>query len=232
MPSSGLRLDLHNHTIFSKDGLLAPAVLLQEAGSRGVACLAVTDHNSIEGALECARLASLDPGLPRVIPGIELATVAGEVIGLYVTRDIPRGLTVPEAAARIRGQGGLACLPHPYDLVRRGAIARHERESAAAAVDMVEVVNGRSLAGMFNDKALALAQRHGKPAAAGSDAHRAAEVGRAFVVIDALPERDTLLELLATGRIEHVLTPAQYARNWWFQALSPPIRVRRRIFGP
>jgi hypothetical protein len=153
-------------------------------------------------------------------------------MGLYVTEGIPRGLTVSEAIARIHSQGGLACLPHPYDLVRRGVIARGERESVAASVDMIEVLNGRSLAAIFNDKALALALRHGKPFTAGSDAHRAVEVGRAFVEVAALPERDTLLDLLATGHIAHVLTPSQYARNWWFQALSPPIRVYRRVFKP
>ena len=232
MASAGLRLDLHNHTTFSPDGLLTPAALLAEAAARGVACLAVTDHDSIEGALECARLAALDPSLPRVIPGIELLTTSGEIMGLYVTEGIPRGLTVSEAIARIHSQGGLACLPHPYDLVRRGVIARGERESVAASVDMIEVLNGRSLAAIFNDKALALALRHGKPFTAGSDAHRAVEVGRAFVEVAALPERDTLLDLLATGHIAHVLTPSQYARNWWFQALSPPIRVYRRVFKP
>jgi len=121
------------------------------------------------------------PSLPRVIPGIELLTTSGEIMGLYVTEGIPRGLTVSEAIARIHSQGGLACLPHPYDLVRRGVIARGERESVAASVDMIEVLNGRSLAAIFNDKALALALRHGKPFTAGSDAHRAVEVGRAFV---------------------------------------------------
>ena len=229
MSSPGLRLDLHNHTTFSHDALLTPAALLQEGMARGIACLAVTDHNSVEGALECVRLASLDPLLPRVIPGIELATTAGEIIGFYVTRDMPRGMSVAEAVGRIHAQGGIACLPHPYDLLRRGAIARRERESAAAAVDIVEVVNGRALAPAFNEKALALARRHGKPVAAGSDAHRAAEVARAFVIVDALPERGTLLELLAAGRVEHVLQPTQYARNWWFQALSPVIRVCRGV---
>ena len=232
MSASGLWLDLHNHTVFSADGLLTPAALLEEAKARGVACLAVTDHNSIEGALECVRLASLDSGLPRVIPGIELGTTAGEVIGLYMTHDVPRGLTVSEALACIRAQGGLVCLPHPCDPVRRGAIASGARESAAAAVDMIEVVNGRSLAPRHNDRALDLARRHGKPASAGSDAHRAVEVGRAFVVVDELPERDTLLTLLRSGHIEHVLDRWQYARNWWFQAMSPPTRIRRKLLGP
>ncbi len=232
MPPSGLRLDLHNHTTFSQDGLLTPAALLEEAKLRGISCLAVTDHSSVEGALECFRLASLDPSLPRVIPGIELSTVSGEIIGFYVTRDIPKGLSVGEGIARIRGQGGLTCLPHPYDLLRHGVIAGSERESAAAAVDMVEVVNGRTLAPRFNNAALALALRHGKPHAAGSDAHRAVEVGRGYVVVDEFPERDTLLELVAAGSVEHLLRPAEYARNWWFQALSPAIRVRRRLLGP
>jgi predicted metal-dependent phosphoesterase TrpH len=83
--SSGLavlRLDLHNHTSHSADGTMNPRTLLERAAAEGIACLAVTDHNTVRGGLEALAFAEADPSLPRVIPGVELRTQVGEVIGL------------------------------------------------------------------------------------------------------------------------------------------------------
>ena len=180
MSTSGLRLDLHNHTSFSADGLMSPAQLLGAAQAKGIDCIAVTDHNTVQGALEAVALANADPSLPRVIPGIELATADGEIIGLYIWEDIPSGLPLVEAAMHIRGKGGLIYLPHPFDLFRRGAISRGARSTAAELSDIVEVVNGRSLGPLAGRKAARLAARMGKPGGAGSDAHRQAEVFLSF----------------------------------------------------
>jgi len=229
MSVSGLRLDLHNHTVFSADGLLAPAALLRRAKARGIDCIAVTDHNTVRGALEAAALAEADQSLPRVIPGIEVSTLDGEIIGLYVREDIPSGLPVVEAVRRIREQGGLVYLPHPFDMLRRGAISRAERTHAAELSDIIEVVNGRSLGPRSALKAKRLARRLGKPGGAGSDAHRKAEVGTAVVRIETYPTRDTLVSLVAAGRVEHNLGPRDYALNWGAQGLSPVTRTRRRV---
>ena len=229
--ASGLRLDLHNHTAFSPDGLMPPAELLAAAKARGLSCVAITDHNTIRGALQGVALAESDPTLPRVIPGVELSTRDGEVIGLYLSEGMPLGLSVMEAVLRIRGQGGLVCLPHPYDVLRRGTISRRELVHAAELADIIEVVNGRSLGPWCATQANALARRLGKPRGAGSDAHRVAEVGSAYVVVDALPTRDTLISLLETGSVEHGLTTWEYALNWVFQGSSPVIRLRRRLTG-
>ena len=229
MGGSGLRLDLHNHTVFSSDGLLSPRELLVEAAARGISCIAITDHDTVEGALKAAGLADADPFLPRVIPGLELSTGAGEVIGLYVREDIPARLPIDEAIKRIRGQGGLVYLPHPFDWLRRGAIEPRERERIAAQSDIIEVVNGRSLGPWCSRRAYGLARQLGKPCGAGSDAHRAAEVGLAYIVVDAVPTRDTLLSLLEQGRVENGLNPKEYTLNWGFQSLSPFTRVRRRL---
>jgi predicted metal-dependent phosphoesterase TrpH len=232
MGASGFKLDLHNHTAFSSDGLMSPAALLATAKARGLDCIAITDHKTIRGAQLGAALAESDPTLPRVIPGVELSTRDGEVIGFYVSEEIPSGLTVAEAIARIRGQGGLVCLPHPYDRLRRGTISRRELVRAAGLADIIEVVNGRSLGPWCAARARVLAGGLGKPGGAGSDAHRVAEVASVYVLVDALPTRDTLVALLETGRIEHRSRPREYAFNWVFQGLSPVTRVRRRLGGP
>ncbi len=231
MAGSGLRLDLHNHTRFSPDGLMSPAKLLQVAKARGVDCVAVTDHNTVEGALEALALSEADPSLPRVIPGIELTTAAGEIIGLYVREAIPPGLPLLESVERIREQGGLVYLPHPYDLFRRGAVCRTERLRAAESADIIEVINGRSLGPRAGNKAARLARRLGKPAGAGSDAHRKAEVGLSCVLVDAYPTPDTLASLVASGRLCNGLSPRDYTLNWGMQGLAPVTRMRRRVVG-
>ena len=231
MADSGLRLDLHNHTAFSSDGLLSPRELLVEAAARGISCIAITDHDTVEGALQAAALADADFSLPRVIPGIELSTRAGEIIGLYVREDIPSRLPVDEAVDRVRSLGGLVYLPHPFDWPRRGAIDPHERVRIAERSDIIEVVNGRSLGPWCSRRAQRLAQRLDKPRGAGSDAHRAAEVGLTYVMVSALPTRETLVPLLQSGRVVSGLTPKEYTLNWGFQSLSPLTRARRRLTG-
>lgn len=231
MPQSGLRLDLHNHTSFSTDGSMPPAVLLETAKARGIHCLAVTDHNTVEGALEALALAEADFELPRVIPGIELTTADGEIIGLYVWEDIPRGLPLLESVERIKGQGGIVYLPHPYAFFRRGAISRRARLQAALLSDMIEVVNGRSLGPDAARKSRELARTVGRPGGAGSDAHRIGEVGTAWVTVEAYPARDILVQLVTEGVIEHNLGVRRYVANLGMQSLAPATRLRHRLCG-
>lgn len=228
---SGLRLDLHNHTVYSSDGLLTPRKLLLEAAAQRISCVAITDHDTVQGALEGMALAHSDPSLPQVIPGIEVTTRSGEIIGLYIRENIPRGLPVDEAIDRIRQQGGLIYLPHPFDRLRRGAISARDRDRVAAASDIIEVVNGRSLGPWSSRKASELARQLGKAPGAGSDAHREPEVGLAYVVVDSLPTRESLVSLLECGAVGDELSPMEYTLNWGFQGLSPLTRARRRLAG-
>jgi predicted metal-dependent phosphoesterase TrpH len=228
---SRLRLDLHNHTSFSADGLLPPDELLRIAKGRGLDCIAVTDHNTVAGGLAALAISAADPSLPRVIPGVELATKDGEVVGLYIEEDIPRGLSLREAVDRIRSLGGIVYLPHPYDFFRRGAVSRKERHSAAQICDLVEVSNGRALGRRAGRKSARLAERSGKPGGAGSDAHRALEVGRAYVVVEELPIRQTLVAVVSAGHVEHSLGGWSYVLNWALQASSPLTRLWRRLAG-
>ncbi len=226
-----MRLDLHNHTCFSADGGLTPAELLQAAKARGLECVAVTDHNTTRGALTALDLSESDPSLPRVIPGVEVFTRDGEVIGLYVYEDIPRGTSLGEAVARIRELGGLVYLPHPYDVFRRGAVSSAQRENAAALSDVIEVANGRALGPRAGLNSAKLAARHGRPSGAGSDAHHAGEVGRSYVLVGESPTRETLVRLLADGTVESRLHFWDYVLNWGRQASSPATRLWRRLTG-
>jgi predicted metal-dependent phosphoesterase TrpH len=227
-PQQPFRLDLHNHTAFSSDGVMSPAKLLRTARRHGLGCVAVTDHNSVEGALQALALAEADPTLPCVIPGIEISAAEGDVIGLYVTEAIPRGLPALETIARIHAQGGVVYLPHPFDVVRRGAIAARVREEVAEAADMIEVLNGKSLSPWSVRNSDRLARRHGKPRAAGSDAHGSTEVGRAYVMVERLPTREDLVELVAAGAPRSGLHWHEYLLNWALQPLAVFTRFRRK----
>ena len=228
MNPSGLRLDLHNHTTYSSDGVMTPAELLRAARKNGLACIAVTDHNTVKGALEALALAGADPTSPRVIPGVEVSTADGHVIALYVQEDIPKGLPALESIALIKERGGLVYLPHPYDILRRGAVASHVREQVAREADIVEVLNGRSLSRWSVNNSYALARRHSKSEGAGSDAHGRTEVGRAYVEVERYPSREDLVTLVAAGRLRDGLHWHEYALNWALQPLAVFTRFRRK----
>lgn len=188
----------------------------------------MTDHNTIEGALAAVALADADPTLPRVIPGIEVSSAHGDVIGLYLHKAIPPRLPVSETITLIREQGGLVYLPHPFDVMRRGTIASQVRDEAAAEADIIEVLNGRSLTPLAVRNAQGLARLRAKPGGAGSDAHGRTEVGRAYVTIDEYPTRENLVALIAAGAARAGLHWHEYLLNWALQPMSGLTRIRRK----
>lgn len=168
-----LNVDLHAHTRHSPDGSMTPARLVGHARAEGLDRIAVTDHDAIQGALRARELA---PG--RVIVGEEITCRGGvELIGLFLEDWIPPGLPVREAADRVREQGGVVYAPHPFAyLLAPGRRAR----AALGVADVVEAVNARAFWPGWNRRAREAVRSRGLPAAAGSDAHFPAEVGRAY----------------------------------------------------
>lgn len=225
--AESFRLDLHNHTHYSCDGSLSPLGLLERARDRGIHCLAVTDHETLEGAQACAALAAADPDLPRVIPGVEIRTQVGEVIGLFIEREVAPHLPLAQTVEAIRAQGGLVYLPHPFDRLRRGAIRPEARESAASLADIVEVCNGRSLRAGHDRQALVMAGRLEKAPGAGSDAHYAGEVGRCYMEVPWLPTRSDLIEVLGLGRCVSEPGRGRYLTPWVYVARSAVAKIVR-----
>ena len=167
--------DLHVHTSWSHDCAVDVEELLDHAEADGLGAIAITDHNVFGGALEAVEVAR-DRDI-FVIPGEEVKTAGqGEVIGLFLTEEIPRGETFADTLAAIRAQGGLVYLPHPFD--RRHAIPdpatlhRH-----LAEIDVFEVYNARLLFEAYNDEAMRFARKYNLTAGAGSDAHVLPGVG-------------------------------------------------------
>jgi PHP-associated len=162
-------VDLHTHTDASHDCQVPPALLLDQAEAEGLGAVAITDHNVFSGAATAAELAR-DRDV-TVIPGEEIKTDnQGEVIGLFLHKEIPRGMPFGDTVAAIKEQGGLVYLPHPFDRMHAipdaATLHRH-----LAAIDVFEVYNARLLFEAYNDEALRFARKYNLTMGAGSDAH-------------------------------------------------------------
>jgi hypothetical protein len=171
--------DLHLHTSWSHDCSIAVDELLDHAEAIGLGAIAVTDHNVFGGAQEAVERARGRRLV--VIPGEEIKTAEqGEVIGLFLREEIPRGMSFGDTIAAIRAQGGLVYLPHPFDRMHAipepATLHRH-----LAEVDVFEVYNARLLFEAYNDEALRFARKYNLTPGAGSDAHVLAGVGTGAV---------------------------------------------------
>jgi predicted metal-dependent phosphoesterase TrpH len=195
-PGSRAFIDLHVHTSASFDSLASPESQVRAAVARGLTHLAITDHDTIDGAL-AARDYVAREGLPlTVLIGQEVKTAEGDLIAVFLDRPIPSFLAPAEAIAAVRAQGGLVGIPHPFDRFRGSLLAGSEDESQAAdagpaalapLVDWVEVHNARIVVGKGNEQAAAFAREHELPGVAVSDAHSTLEVGVAYSVLDGDP---------------------------------------------
>jgi predicted metal-dependent phosphoesterase TrpH len=191
--------DLHMHTSWSHDCTVAPEDLVAYAQALGLGAIAVTDHNVFGGALaavEAARGTNL-----VVIPGEEVKTDGqGEVIGLFLQEEIPRGLSFADTIAAIRAQNGLVYLPHPFDRLHSipdaSTLHRH-----LADIDVFEVYNARLLFEAYNDEALRFATKYNLTMGAGSDAHVLQGVGTGAMRLRAFDGPEELLLSLRSGHV-------------------------------
>jgi predicted metal-dependent phosphoesterase TrpH/glycosyltransferase involved in cell wall biosynthesis len=167
--------DLHMHTSWSHDCSIDAEELVDHAESEGLGAIAVTDHNVFGGALEAADYAQGRDLI--VIRGEEVKTDdQGEVIGLFLEREIPRGMSFADTVAAIREQGGLVYVPHPFDRLHAIPDPRTLHRNIAE-IDVLEVYNARLLFEAFNDEALRFARKYNLTMGAGSDAHVLQGVG-------------------------------------------------------
>ncbi len=213
------RVDLHAHTIYSKDCLTPTAALIERARAVGLHKIAVTEHNRLDGALAAKRLA---PDL--VIVGEEIKTTHGEIIAWYVQEEVPRGLSPVETVRRLRDQGAVISIPHPLDSVRSSAMGMETVLTVIDAVDALEVLNARCVRHADNGAALALARLHGKLMTAGSDAHTLYEVGRC--ALETPPFADNARAFLAA--LQYAV-PVGSESPFWPHFASTWAKIRKRI---
>lgn len=173
-------VDLHLHTFRSPDSLTTYDELIAVVQQRGLDAIAVTDHNTIRGAVELRDLAPFP-----VIVAEEIRTTEGEIIGYFLEEEVPRGLPLEESIARVKAQGGLVGVPHPVDRVRSGsALGEAVLLRVIERIDLIEGFNARCTFARYNEHAREIARAYDKPITAGSDAHSPREVGNAYVQIE------------------------------------------------
>jgi predicted metal-dependent phosphoesterase TrpH len=191
--------DLHMHTNWSYDCSIDAAELVDHAEAEGLGAIAVTDHNVFGGALETVDLAQGRDLV--VIPGEEVKTdTEGEVIGLFLREEIPRGMSFGDTVAAIREQGGLVYLPHPFDRMHAipGPQTLHRH---LADIDVLEVYNARLLFEAYNDEALRFARKYNLTMGAGSDAHVLQGVGTGALRMRAFRDPEEFLLSLRTAEV-------------------------------
>ena len=222
-PRDTILVDLHMHTRFSPDCATEVDDLLDSALDRGLGAIAVTDHNTIAGGVETARRVA-ERGLPlTVIVGSELMTEGdGEVIGLFLDEEIPRGLSLAETLDRIHDQGGLVYVPHPFDRMhstpRPESLRRHVDE-----LDVLETANARLYFESDNGEAARFAERYNLLVGAGSDAHVPQGVGTGALRMARFEGPAEFLLALRGATIERRSRSLLYLQGLkWVRQLSKP----------
>lgn len=213
------KVDLHTHTIYSKDCLTQTAKLVEQARRVGLQKVAITEHNRLDGALVAKAMA---PDL--IIVGEEIKTTHGEIIAYFVKEEVPRGLSPQETIARLRDQGAVISIPHPLDSVRTSAMRLTNVLQVIDQVDALEVLNARCVLDRDNLAAAALAQEHGKLLTAGSDAHTPAELGRCYLEMPPFEDNGaSFLAALTQAKVGGVISP------FWPHFASTYAKWRKRF---
>lgn len=172
-----MKCDLHCHTGYSYDSTAKPEEMVEAALQKGINCLAICDHEEIKGARKAVEYAKDRPIL--IIPGIEIKSKEGDILGLNIKEIIPNKLSARETIKKIKELGGLAIIPHPFGW---SCSFKGDLEDLIPDIDGLEVINA-SIFGRGNKKALIFSQKHNLPVTAGSDAHFPNFVGRVYLEI-------------------------------------------------
>ena len=198
LPAGWIRVDCHLHTVRSGDACTKLDELEERVESAGLDVVCITDHHAIDAAEEAL---TRDLGV-RVIVGEEIRTPVGELIGLFLRERIPYVLPVDEVVSRIRRQGGLVYVPHPYDPVRAGVRDIPLKQLCEQqVVDVIEAFNSKTESDAHNQEAWRTAQAYGLPVAAGSDAHDPPGIGAAWVQMPDFDGPESFLSSLGRATI-------------------------------
>ena len=172
-----MKCDFHCHTYYSYDSAAKPEEMVNAALKKGINCLAITDHGEIRGAQKAIEYAKDKPIL--IIPGIEIKSKEGDILGLNIKEIIPNKLSAKETIKKIKELGGLAILPHPFGWFCN---FKGDLKNLVSEIDGIEVLNA-SIFGLGNKIALDFAKKYNLPLTVGSDAHFPNFVGRAYLEI-------------------------------------------------
>ncbi|OLB70886.1 hypothetical protein AUI06_05675 [archaeon 13_2_20CM_2_52_21] len=195
-----MKLDFHVHTTASSDAHTRPDELVPMCEEKGLDGLAITDHNVL------AR--DVPEGL-LIVPGIEVSSRDGHIIGLGVSDAVPRGLSADETILQITRLGGVSVVAHPYDFLRSAI----NPEILRTMPDAIEVINSASMLHSITWKrARIFAQRRNLPRTAGSDSHIPETIGKAFTIVD-VDSKDvaSVLDAIRNGRVSPEGRPYRFS---------------------
>jgi hypothetical protein len=177
-----LKYDLHNHTHYSSCSNLKPETLLKLSKKKGFDGIGVVDHHTIKGALKVKKL-NKNKNF-KVIIGSEISTNYGDVLALYIKKDI-KSREFFSVVAEVKKQNGIIIIPHPF----RKSLNKHHKfkvplETIKNKIDAIECINARMLPLGDNKKAQKVAKKLNLPGTGGSDAHFSFEVGTAWTLFE------------------------------------------------
>lgn len=188
------KVEFHVHTRGSKDSILNKYLLLVACKIKRIDCIAITDHNEIYYALKCKKLFSKH-GI-KVIVGEEIFSEDGEIIGLFLSKKIEKGLSSVETIKSIKKQGGIVYIPHPFEPYRKDTVLKEDViKNRLKDIDCIEMHNGRNRKSSISDKQFELCKRYDVIPVIGSDAHTFFEVGRNFMFLKDIDKDKILLSI-------------------------------------
>ena len=210
-----INAEFHCHTCHSKDSQVQIQGLLTTCQHKSLQRVVVTDHNSIQGALEAY---AIEPH--RFILGEEIMTLQGELLGIFVKETIPAGLPAIKTIEILREQGAFISVSHPFDAFREGHWEPADLLSIVSSVDAIEVFNSRCLLPQFNTRAKIFAQQQNILATVGSDAHSLSELGTATLTLPDFNDAASLTKALSSAKFQLRLSAPWvhlYSRfaAWW-----------------
>jgi len=187
---------IHVHTHYSHDSNRSPAELIREAEAEGIDCIAITDHDRIDGALEARDFSRR----VRVIIGEEISTADGHLLGLFLSERVEPGLSAEQTIERIHAQGGLAFAPHPFcTLCEDSLLERTHR--IASRLDGVEIHNAQNPLPWQDARAALFARRHDLPACSGADSHLAGYRTPAYQLMPDFDSPESFLSSLRQAQL-------------------------------
>jgi len=213
-----LKIDLHVHTYYSVDAGTTPKEVFAYSKKRGLDGVAITDHDTLKGAL---RLTNQEKII--VIPGIEITTLDGHVLALNVHEEIPPKMTLSETIRRIHELGGTAVAAHPK-IIYKGI---KQQITSPLGFDAIEVINSSAFPFFFSTyQSRKLALQMGLPQTAGSDAHFPSEIGLAYTIFDADLEVDEIVHAIKRGEAVPFGNPIP----WRLRLERERLRFRRKLW--
>lgn len=188
-------LDPHIHSIYSGDAKGTPRQIIKRAIFAGLDAIAITDHDTMQGS-NVAEKEAKDFKNIIIVPGMEISTSKGHILALGIQDEIKKGVPPQEAIDKIREQGAVAIVPHPFVRYREGLFVNIQD----LEVDAIETLNSRYIFGYSNWRARKLAKERNLPMIGSSDAHFVAAIGSCFTQVDSEPNTDDILSAVKKGK--------------------------------